>query len=60
MNCSNQNFSNSISYVVIIFFMGFDLGLKGLSPTSDQHQIFPCNINAKPIREVMRIKYMII
>ena len=30
-----------------------------LTPTSDQHQISPCNINAYSTPEVMRIKDMI-
>ena len=30
-----------------------------LSPNSDQHQIFPCNINDYSTPEVMRIKDMI-
>ena len=30
-----------------------------LSPNSDQHQISPCDINACPAVEVMRIKDMI-
>ena len=30
-----------------------------LSPNSDKHQISPCNINAYPTPEVMRIKDMI-
>ena len=35
------------------------LGVRGLSPNSDQHQISPCNINAYSTPEVMRIKDMI-
>ena len=33
--------------------------LNSLSPKSDQHQIFPCNINALSNRVVMRITDMI-
>ena len=32
---------------------------KPLSPNSDQHQIFPCNINAYSTPKVVRIKDMI-
>ena len=33
--------------------------INPLDPKSDQHQLSPCNINAYPTSEVMRIKDMI-
>ena len=36
-----------------------NVGLNTVSPSSDQHKISPCNINAYSTPEVMRMKDMI-
>ena len=41
-----------------LFLISFG-DIKPLSPSSDQHQLSPCNINAYSTIEVMRIKDMI-
>ena len=41
------------------FFFKVDLALNLLRPKSDQHEIFPSNINSLENGLVMRIEYMI-
>ena len=43
----------------IICILHLPVTFNPLSPSSDQYQISPCNINAQSNREAMRIENMI-
>ena len=59
-NNNNNNNNNNISKVCLCLCLGCsNILFNPLSPNSDQHQLFPCNINPYSIPEVMRRKDMI-